>query len=187
MPALLEYLPLVAFGIAYWLGGLYVATATIMIAMTLTLAVGWKLKGKLPKVSAISTALVLVFGAATLILRNAHFIQWKPSVFLWLLGAAFLASAFIGDQPLAQRLLQPALGHAGHTRRQWLVANTACAVFLAVAGAANLAFAYHYSEAAWVRFKLFGLPAAMFVFLMLQLWWLHSRSPQGSAPEGEQA
>ncbi len=181
MLALLEYLPLVAFGLAYWLDGLYTATATIMVAMTLTLLIAWKVKGQLPKVNAISTALVLVFGTATLILRNAQFIQWKPSVFLWLLAAAFLVSAFVGAQPLAQRLLQPALGEVTRTRRQWLAANWACVVFLLIIGAANLAFAYRFSEATWVRFKLFGLPAAMFVFMLLQVWWLHSRPPQGES------
>lgn len=175
MPALLEYLPLVAFGVAYWLGGMYVATATIMVAMTLTLALAWKLKGRLPQVNAISTALVVVFGSATLILRNAQFIQWKPTVFLWLLAVAFIASAFIGSQPLAQRLMQPALGDARRTRGQWLAANAACVLFLAAAGTANLVFAYQTSEATWVRFKLFGLPVAMFGFLMLVLLWLNSR------------
>lgn len=178
MLALIEYLPLVAFGIAYWLAGLYAATATIMVAMCITLALAWKIKGQLPRVNAISTALVLVFGAATLILRNAQFIQWKPSVFLWLLALAFLASAFIGVQPLAQRLMQPALGEASCTRRQWLAVNTASILFLLALGAANLAFAYRASEATWVRFKLFGLPVAMFLFMMMALWWLNSRAPR---------
>lgn len=178
MTALLEYLPLLAFGIAYWLGGIYVATATLMVGMTLMLAVVWKLRGALPRVNAISTALVLVFGTATLLLRNVQFIQWKPSVFLWLLGVAFLVSSFVGRQPLAQRLLQPALGGAQRTRRQWLVANAASVLFLAAAGAANLVFAYHTSEAAWVRFKLLGLPAAMFVFMLALMGWLQSRAAQ---------
>lgn len=177
MLVMLEYLPLVAFGIAYWLYDIYIATATLMIGMSVALLAVWKLRGSLPRVNAISTALVLVFGTATLVLRNVEFIQWKPSVFLWALGVAFLASAFVGKQTLAQRLLQPALAGAQRTRRQWQVANTASVLFLAAAGAANLAFAYHASEAAWVRFKLLGLPVAMFVFMMALAWWLQTRAP----------
>ena len=177
MTALLEFSPLIAFAIAYYVGGLYAATGALMIAMPIALLIGWKMKGKLPTVHAVSTALVLVFGAATLMLRNAQFIQWKPSVFLWLVGVAFLVSAFVGKQTLTQRMLQPALGDAQRNRADWLKANVASVIFCFLLGAVNLLLAYRVSELAWVRFKLLGLPAAMFVALLLQLWWLNTRRP----------
>ncbi len=45
-----------------------------------------------------STALVVAFGTLTLVLHDARFIQWKPTIFLWALALAFLVSAFIGQQ-----------------------------------------------------------------------------------------
>jgi len=183
MQLLLELLPLAAFFIAYkFFGGIYVATSTLMVGMTLSLIVLWLRARKVPAMFAGSTALVLVFGAATLVLRNARFIQWKPSIFLWLLALAFLGSVFVGSQPLAQRMLQPALGEATLPRRDWLKLNTAWVVFGLVTGAANLVLAYNVSEADWVKIKAFGLTAVMLVFVVAQTAWLYRRAHPAPAP-----
>jgi intracellular septation protein len=176
MQLLLEYLPLAAFAAAYFLGGIYVATTTLMVAMVLSLAVLRLRSGKFPPMLTASTILVVLFGAATLILRNARFIQWKPSIFLWLLAIAFLVSAFVGRQPLAQRLMQSALGDVSVERRDWQKVNFAWVVFGTGAGIANIVIAYHASEATWVKAKVFGLTAAMFLFLVAQAMWLNSRA-----------
>lgn len=175
MQLLLEYLPLAAFVIAYNVGGIYVATGTLMAAMVLSLAAGWLRTRKVTPLLAVSTGLVLLFGTATLVLRNARFIQWKPSIFLWVGAVAFLVSAFVGKQPLAQRLLQPALGEHTLPRADWLRLNFAWIAFGLLAGLGNILVAYQASEATWVKVKVFGLSGAMFVFLLLQMWWLHSR------------
>lgn len=172
MSLLLEYSPLIAFVIAYWQGGIYVATASLMIAMTLMVAITWLWKRRVTTMNLISTALVLVFGSATLLLHNARFIQWKPSVFLWLLGATFLGSVFFGKQTLTQRMLQPVLGDALIERREWLKVNAASVLFCLIAGIANLLVAYRASEATWVKVKVFGLTGAMFLFLLAEVWWL---------------
>ena len=174
MLLLLEYSPLVAFIIGYKVGGIYVATSVLMITMTLMLAIIWTWKRKVTTMNLISTALVLLLGSATLILRSARFIQWKPTVFLWAAGAAFLGSVFIGKQPLVQHLLQPALGDIRVERRDWLKVNAACVAFCVLAGIANLLVAYRASEATWVNVKVYGLTSAMFLFLLAQVWWLHS-------------
>ena len=183
MQLLLELLPLAAFLVAYkFFGGIYVATATLMVGMTLSLAVLWLRARKLPAMFAGSTALVVLFGAATLILRNARFIQWKPSIFLWLLAIAFLVSAFVGAQPLAQRMLQPALGDATLTRRDWLKLNHAWVAFGLVTGAANLVLAYNVSEDLWVKLKVFGLSGVMFLFVIAQTAWLYRRAQPQAPP-----
>lgn len=184
MQLLLELLPLAAFMVAYkYFGGIYVATATLMVGMVLSLGVLWLRAKKLPAMLAASTALLLLFGTATLLLRNARFIQWKPSIYLWLLALAFLVSAFVGQQPLAQRMLQPALGETTLPRRDWLNLNWAWVGFGLIAGAANLALAYHLTEAQWVKAKVYGLSAAMFVFIIAQTAWLMRRAqPRDSTP-----
>ena len=176
MQLLLEMLPLAAFLVAYkFYGGIYVATATLMVAMSLSLAVLWLRARKLPAMFAASTALVVMFGAATLVLHNARFIQWKPTIFLWLLAIAFLASAFVGQQPLAQRILQPTLGEATLPRSDWLKLNHAWVIFGALTGAANLVLAYTVSEALWVKLKVFGLFGLMLLFTAGQVAWLYRK------------
>ncbi len=110
MQALIEFAPLVAFVVAYYLRGLYVATAVLMVAMLPMLAFDWLRQRRIPPMHALSTALVLVFGTATLVLHDRQFIQWKPTVFFWLASLAFLGSAWIGKRTLTERLLGAAFG-----------------------------------------------------------------------------
>lgn len=188
MQALTAFAPVVAFFVTYSLRGLYAATAVLMVAMLALLAFDWLRTRRIPPLHALSTLLVLVFGGATLLLHNRLFIQWKPTILFWLVGAAFLASARIGERTLAERFLAPALeGKLQVSPAQWRRMNSWSAVFYAGLGALNLAFAYEASERAWVYFKLFGLAALTFVFILLQVLWLHSRaaalSPSDSAAD----
>lgn len=176
MQLLLEFLPVAAFLIAYkFFGGIYVATQVLMIGMPLSLAILWLRSRKLPVMFAISTVLVVLFGAATLLLRDARFIQWKPTIFLWLLSLAFLASAFVGKKPLAQYFMQNIVGDAPMTRGEWLTLNTAWIFYGLVAGAANIVVALNAPESTWVNFKLWGLTGLMVLFLVCLIAWLHSR------------
>jgi intracellular septation protein len=176
MQLILEYVPVLAFLLAYkFFGGIYVATTVLVVGMSLSLALLWLKAKKMPTMYFISTALVLVFGAATLLLRDARFIQWKPTILMWLVALAFLVSAFVGKQTLAQRFLQHIIGEADMTRGDWLKLNTAWVFYGLLTGAANLYVAFNYSEATWVNFKFWGLMGIMFVFLMGQFAWLYAR------------
>ena len=176
MSALLEFAPLLAFIAAYWLAGIYAATGTLMVAMAVLLLADLLLTRRVPRMHLLSALLVWVLGAATLILRDVRFIQWKPTIFMWALALGFLGSAFIGAQPLAQRLLQPALGEQTVPRGTWLRLNTSWILFYAAAGAANLYVAWHFSEAVWVKFKVIGLTVATLVFALAQALWLGRRT-----------
>src|SRR5215469_11250350 len=112
MQALTDLAPLAAFLLAYRIGGIYVATAALMVAMLLLLLVDWLRLRRVPKLHLISAVLVLVLGGATLILRDTRFLKWKPTIFLWLVAFGATASVWIGQAPLAQRLLQPLLNRS---------------------------------------------------------------------------
>ena len=173
MQALAEFAPLVAFFVSYRLGGLYAATAVLMVAMLALLGFDWLRQRRIPPLHAVSAALVLVLGGATLLLHNRLFIQWKPTVLFWLVSVAFIASFWIGERTLTQRFLEPALaGRLAVSPQQWRRVNGASAVFYALLGALNLAVAYGASERTWVYFKLFGLAVLTFAFVALQVLWL---------------
>jgi intracellular septation protein len=192
MQTLTELAPLAAFLIAYFLGGIYVATAVLMGAMVVQLGVDYLRLRRLPPLHLVSTSLVLLFGGATLLLRDPRFLQWKPTVYLWLVAAAATASTWVGKAPLAQRLLQPLIARSeALPRGMWLGLNWLWAVFYLLLGAANLAVADFASERTWVLFKVFGLSAAFLVFAMAQGAWLavraeglpaEPRAPQVPAP-----
>jgi len=45
-------------------------------------------------------------------------------------------------------------------------------VFFIAAGALNIYVAYNFSEGTWVKFKVFGLMALTFVFMIAQTLWI---------------
>ena len=183
MQALAEFAPLVAFFVTYRLGGLYAATAVLMVAMLALLGFDWLRQRRIPPLHAVSAALVLVLGGATLVLHNRLFIQWKPTVLFWLVSAAFIASFWVGERTLTQRFLEPALaGRLAVSPRQWRRVNGASAAFYALLGALNLAVAYGASERTWVYFKLFGLAVLTFAFVALQVLWLSRAAAPLPAP-----
>jgi intracellular septation protein len=183
MQAVAEFAPLVAFFVTYRLGGLYAATAVLMVAMLALLGFDWLRQRRIPPLHAVSTALVLVLGGATLVLHNRLFIQWKPTVLFWLVSVAFIASFWIGERTLTQRFLEPALaGRLAVSPRQWRRVNAASAGFYALLGALNLAVAYGASERTWVYFKLFGLAVLTFAFVALQVLWLSRAATALPAP-----
>lgn len=180
MQTLLEFSPLLAFMAAYYLRDLYFATGVLMVAMPALLAADWLLTRRLPRMHLLSAALVIIFGSATLILRNVQFIQWKPTIFMWIVALAFLLSAFVAKEPLAQRFLQAAAGEQVVPRATWLRLNGLWVLFYALLGVANILVARNLSERAWVNFKVIGLTGLTMLFVLAQALWLARRAGGGS-------
>ncbi|MGH8132609.1 MAG: inner membrane-spanning protein YciB [Steroidobacteraceae bacterium] len=183
MQALTEFAPLVAFIVAYYLRGLYLATAVLMAAMLPMLALDWLRQRRIPPMHALSAVLVLIFGTATLLLHDRHFIQWKPTVFFWIASVAFLASTWIGKRTLTERLLGSAFGERLQLpAARWRRLNAWWVGFYALLGGLNLAVAHYASERAWVNFKVFGLSLLTLAFVALQLMWLTARTVPAGPP-----
>jgi intracellular septation protein len=177
MQPLFDLAPLLAFLLAYYLGGIYVATSVLMAAMVALVLLDLLRQRRVSPMHLISTALVLALGTATLILRDPRFLKWKPTIFLWVIALASIGSTWIGSVPLAQRLLAPMInGSQALPRTMWLRLNWIWALFYGLLGTLNLWVAYSVSERAWVNFKVFGLTAAFFVFAMAQALWLSART-----------
>ncbi|MGH8137313.1 MAG: inner membrane-spanning protein YciB [Steroidobacteraceae bacterium] len=189
MQALLEFAPLAAFLVAYYTAGLYTATAVLMVAMAILLALDYARERRIPPMHGLSALLVFLFGSATLLLHNQRFIQWKPTVFFWLASLAFLASFWIGERTLVQRLLSAALGgeDARVPEAIWRRLNGLWIAFYALLGGLNLLVAFNASERTWVNFKVFGLTLATLVFVAAQVIWLTRRNDAASSETSAQA
>ncbi|HTV52700.1 MAG TPA: inner membrane-spanning protein YciB [Steroidobacteraceae bacterium] len=184
MQAVLELIPLVAFFLGYRLYGLYIGTGALMVAMLPLLGADLLRQRRISSMHGLEAALVFVFGTATLLLHDHRYIQWKPTVFFWIASLAFLLSFWIGERPLVERLLGKALGaEVRVSATRWRRLNGLWVAFYALLGAANLAVAFNASERTWVNFKVFGLTAATFVFILLQVLWLsrHGLTSSGDA------
>lgn len=169
MQLFVDFLPILVFFGAYFYDGIYFATAVLMVVMPIVMFGQWIITKKLNRVYAASTALVLILGSATLILRNPLFLYWKPTVLYWAIGLAYLGSQFFGDKVFIERLLG---GAAELSERQWRRLNQAWVAFFLIIGGINLYVAYSFNEATWVKFKLFGMLGLMLTFVIGQSIWL---------------
>jgi intracellular septation protein len=175
MKALIEFLPLVAFLAAYYLRDLYTATAVLMVAMPLMLLALWLFTRHVTTLQVISTVLVLGFGTLTLLLRDPRFIQWKPTIFLWGVAVVLAFGALRRREPLIKPLLAALAEGRRVTDAQWRLLNLWWIGCYLLLGALNLVVARIATERAWVNFKVFGLTAALLVFLVAQTIWLQRR------------
>jgi intracellular septation protein len=167
MRQLAEFIPIALFFIVYqmkgqtlqvgdWsytLDGIFTATAVLMAATVAQVLITWLVTRTLERRLLWLLLAVCLFGGATLVFRNEMFIQWKPTIFNWVLALVFGGSQFIGERNILERTLgnQLQLPHAVWTRLNWVwVAN------FAIVGTLNLVVAYGFSEEAWVSYKLYS-------------------------------
>ena len=185
MNLLFEFLPLVLFFVAFVYKGIYTALVVLMIAMPIGLVVKYWRTRVLDKMYFWSTAMLLVAGGFTLYFRNPLFLYWKPTVFYWMVAVAFLGSQFLSDRPLVQRFfgLVDGLSLDKISAIQWTKLNIAWVIFFVAAGFLNIYVAYNFEQATWVKLKVFGMMAIMFVFMLVQTIWIARLIGEGTQSE----
>jgi len=151
-------------GHAFTLGGIFSATAVLIVASLVVYGAIYATQRRLEKSQWLTLLACLVFGGMTLAFHSETFLKWKAPVVNWLFALAFLGSHFIGDKPLIQRML----GHAVKLPAPiWTRLNIAWIIFFIVCGSANLFVAFTF-ESIWVDFKVFGSLAMTLVFMLGQ-------------------
>jgi intracellular septation protein len=165
---LFDFFPVIVFFVAFKVAGIYAATG---MAIAATVAqIGWVLarRKKVSNMQWASLAIIVIFGGATLILRDETFIKWKPTVLYWLAGATFL-----GALAFKTNLVKAVMGEGiALPEPIWTKLAVAWGVFFLFKGALNLWVAYHFSTDVWVNFKLFGGMGLMLAFVIAQALWL---------------
>lgn len=139
MKAFYDLLPLLVFFAAYSWGGIYWATALAIGASALQLLVGRLVKGTTERMHLVNFGLIAVFGGLTLLLRDATFIKWKPTMVNWLFSVTFAGSLVIGKQSVLERMLGPQLTLDSHI---WRRLTMVWAGFFLFCGVLNLYVAF---------------------------------------------
>jgi intracellular septation protein len=161
---------------------IYLATLAAIVITLIQVVLAAIIVKKVEKMPLITLVLLLVFGGATLALKDPAFIQWKPTAINWLFALVFLGSHVIGKKPLIQRMM----GHAItiEEQRVWVQLNLAWIGFFVVSGIANMIvapeidpFGLQFSEDTWVDFKLFGLMGMTIAFVIAQAFFLARYMP----------
>ncbi len=170
MKAFIDFIPILLFFIAYKFYDIYVATAVVIVASVVQAGYVYLTEKRIPGMLLASTGLIVLLGAATLILQDDNFIKWKPTVVNWLFAAVFIGSLYVGSKPLLQRMMEGAFEHLPLS--VWQRMSWVWALFFISVGIINLWVAYTFDTDTWVNFKLFGLLALTFVFIIAQSLYL---------------
>ena len=197
MKQFIDFIPLLLFFIVYKLdprivdvagqsfslGGIYSATAVLIISSLVVYGTLLIRQRKLEKGQWLTLVACLVFGGLTLAFHSETFLKWKAPVVNWLFALAFLGSHFVGDKVLIKRIMGHALTLPDPI---WTRLNLAWIAFFLICGAANLFVAFTFQDF-WVDFKVFGSLGMTVLFLVGQGVYLsrhmHDSDPSTPKPE----
>ncbi|HYE34893.1 septation protein A [Methylocaldum sp.] len=180
MKLLFDFFPIFLFFIAYKVSGIYAATLAAIVATVVQVGITWFKTRKVEPMHLVSLAIIVVFGGATLFLKDELFIKWKPTVLNWLFGIAFLASQLFSERTLIERMLGNQIELPGSV---WRRLNLSWAFFFVILGGVNLFVIYNFNTEIWVNFKLFGLLGLTFLFVVVQSIYLSRFLPEPKPEE----
>jgi intracellular septation protein len=136
-------------------------TGTFMVAAVIALVVSkWKLKHVSPMLW-LSTGLIVFFGTMTIFLRDAFWIQIKPTAIYLMFGLALLGGIARG-KPLLKYLLQAAFD--GLDVKGWMILSRNWGVFFLALAALNEGFRHFLSFGGWLQTKLYVFLPLSFLF-----------------------
>jgi len=157
--------PLILFFFANSHYGIFVATATFMVAVLAALAVSYALTRQLPIMPVVTAIIVVVFGGLTLVLHDATFIKVKPTIIYALFGAV-LIGGLVFNKPLLGVVFD-SLFHL--TAEGWRKLTLRWAIFFFALAILNEIVWRNTSTDVWVDFKVFGVVPLTFLFGALQI------------------
>jgi intracellular septation protein len=160
----LDFGPLVLFFVAWSVRGLYLATATVMVAAVLAVALGYWFDRKFHPVPLLTAVLVLIFGGLTIYLHNDAFIKMKPTMIYGLFGALLLGGLYF-NRPFIKHLFGAALVMDD---RSWRMLTWRFGVFFFAMAVLNELIWRNFSERMWVYFHSFGGIALTLLFSLSQ-------------------
>lgn len=163
MNLIVDLSPAILFFGTYAALGIYTATAVLMVALFVVVAIYWLRERRIHKMHLVTALVAAVFGGLTLYLRDPAFIKLKPTVVYGLFSATLLASHFVGRRVLLARIPQTALQLP---EAVWRRVNMAWALFFASCAFLNFWVATAFSERVWVGFNTFGFTVLTLLFVM---------------------
>ena len=174
MKQLLEFLPLIIFFIVhqmsgttlrlgsseYTFDGIYTATIALILATVVQVLVVKLVWGSVEKRLLGVAGAVILFGGATVLLRDPVFIFWKPTVFNWVLASVCVVWHVVRGKSLFQAIVP---NDIEMPKRVWNRVTIASTFYFFMVGALNLYVAYNLSIDTWVTYKLWS--AVLFTVL----------------------
>jgi len=183
MKQFLEYIPLIIFLIIYKLderlveigsfvftfGGIFSATAFLMVGYIFVFGYMWKSQGSLTRMQWVLFGAMLVFCGFTLLFHSETILKWKAPVANWIMAAVFLGSQFIGKQNMTKTMFGQIVTMPD---QRWNRLNMAWVLVFLIVGTSNLFVAFTYPDY-WVDFKVFGSMGMVLLAMIGQIFYIY--------------
>ncbi len=145
--------------------GFIVAAAAFVPILLASIAVLWKLSGKISRMQVFTAVMVVIFGGLTVWFNDERFFKMKTTIvygiFAVILGIGLAQGRSYLEWVMGEFL---PMRHEG-----WMILTRRLAGLFAALAVGNEIVWRTMSTDAWVKIETFGFPAAMFVFLWVQI------------------
>ncbi|KLV09066.1 hypothetical protein ABT56_02375 [Photobacterium aquae] len=160
MKQLIDFIPLLIFFVLYKTHDIYVATAALIAATAIQVAIAWFKHRKVETMQLVTFVIVTIFGSLTIFLHDENFIKWKVTIIYILFAGGLAVSQWLG-KPFIKNMLGKEITLPDTA---WRKLNTAWVLFFVVCAVVNVYIAFTLPLDVWVSFKVFGLLALTLIF-----------------------
>lgn len=160
--------------------GFILVTAGFVPLLLVTIAILWKLTGRISRIQVFTAVMVVVFGGLTVWLNDERFFKMKTTL-VYGFFAVTLGIGLLRGQGWLKVLMGEMLPMSD---RGWLILSRRIAAVFALMAVANEAVWRTQTTEFWVTFETFALPAFLFLAFMAQSKLLEreSLSADGAGP-----
>jgi intracellular septation protein len=186
-PPILFFLAYMRFQDASWTiggrdyDGFILVTAGFVPLLLASMAVLWKLTGRISRLQVFTAVMVVVFGGLTVWLNDERFFKMKTTL-VYGFFAVTLGIGLLRGQGWLKVLMGEMLPMSD---RGWLILSRRIAATFAVMAVANEAVWRTQSTEFWVTFETFALPAVLFVAFMSQAKLIERESLSDAADDAD--
>ncbi|MBD1556949.1 septation protein A [Vibrio sp. S9_S30] len=182
MKQLIEFIPLIIFFVLYKMYDIYVATGALIFATAIQIAVTFIIYRKFEKMQLITFAMVAVFGGMTIFFQNENFIKWKVTIVYLVFAMGLFVTQLMG-KPIIKGMLAKEISLPDTL---WNKINYAWIGFFSFCAFLNVYIAFTMSLDTWVNFKVFGLLAATFSFMILTGVYIYKHMPKDQQKDSQE-
>jgi intracellular septation protein len=161
----LDFAPLAVFFIAFKLGDVISATAALVVATLISIAVTYAVERTLALAPLISGVLVTLLGGLSVIFRNEQFIKMKPTAVNIIFALVLLGGVYLYRRGLLKYILDVAFQL---TEEGWRILSRRWGFFFLFLAALNEVIWRNFTTEFWVNFKVFGMLTLTIAFAVSQ-------------------
>ncbi|WP_394178020.1 inner membrane-spanning protein YciB [Yoonia maritima] len=145
--------------------GFIVAALVFIPILLISMAILWKLTGKLSRMQVFTAFMVIFFGGLTAYFNDERFFKMKTTIVYGFM-AGILGVGLLRGQSYLQYVMEEFLPME---REGWMIFTKRVTGMFVVLAVANEVIWRTQTTDLWVKLETFAFPAALFVFLWVQI------------------